>query len=106
MIREVPAQAGGAFNGDGFVPPLSLQSGQATSGRRTIEGNKAVGGVPNSRHLTGQAMDYWGKDLNAVLAEARNIPGIRKAFIHKGHVHTEGDGWNAPYYGRNGTKGR
>lgn len=51
-------------------------------------------------------MDYWGKDLNAVLAEARNLPGVRKAFIHNNHVHTEGEGWNAPYYGRNGTKGR
>lgn len=101
-----PAAVPVTFPANGFVPPLTLGTGQATSGRRTPEGNKAVGGVPNSRHLSGQAMDYWGKDLNAVLAEARQLPGIRKAFIHKNHVHTEGDGWNAPYYGRNGTKGR
>lgn len=76
-----------------------------TSGRRTPEGNRLVGGVPNSAHLTGRAADYAGPDLNAVLAEARKLPGVRKAFIHKGHVHTEGEGWNTPYFGRRGTTG-
>lgn len=77
-----------------------------TSGRRTPEGNRIVGGVPNSAHLTGRAVDYDGPDLGALLAQARKLQGIRKAFIHKGHVHTEGDdSWQAPYYGRNGTTG-
>ena len=76
-----------------------------TSGRRTVEGNRIVGGVPNSAHLSGRAVDYDGADLNAVLAEVRRLPGTRKAFIHKGHVHAEGDGWNVPYFGRRGTYG-
>lgn len=77
-----------------------------TSGRRTVEGNAAVGGVPNSDHLTGQAIDYAGPDLGALLAEVRGLAGLRKAFIHKGnHVHAVGD-WNVPYFGKNGTKGR
>lgn len=78
-----------------------------TSGRRTPEGNRLVGGVPNSAHLFGRSVDYDGADLNSLLAQARRLPGIRKAFIHKGHVHTEGDEtWNVPYFGKNGTKGR
>jgi hypothetical protein len=76
-----------------------------TSGRRTPEGNRIVGGVPNSAHLTGRAADYFGPDLNAVLREVRGLPGLRKAFIHKNHVHSEGD-WEAPYFGRRGTTGR
>lgn len=76
-----------------------------TSGRRTPEGNAAVGGVAGSAHLRGEAADYDGPDLNKLLAEARRLPGVRKAFIHDGHVHTEGNGWSAPYYGKRGTKG-
>lgn len=83
---------------------MRLQNGSITSGRRTPEGNRAVGGVPNSAHLRGRAIDYDGPDLNALLREVRGLPGVRKAFIHKGHVHTEGD-WNVPHYGKNGTKG-
>lgn len=88
-----------------LVPPQRLKSGMMTSGKRTVEGNIAVGGVRNSAHLTGEAVDYDGPDLPALLREARQLPGVRKAFIHRGHVHTEGNGWAAPYYGRNGTKG-
>ena len=85
---------------------MSLHGGSMTSGRRTVEGNRLVGGVENSRHLDGTAADYSGPDLSALLAEARKLPGLRKAFIHnKNHVHTEGD-WQVPYYGKNGTKGR
>ena len=76
-----------------------------TSGRRTPEGNRIVGGVPNSAHLSGRAVDYDGPNLPALLEQARRLPGVRKAFIHKGHVHTEGDGWNVPYYGARGTTG-
>ncbi len=89
----------------GFVPPMRLSGGAMTSGRRTREGNALVGGVPNSAHLRGEAVDYDGPNLPALLAEARKLPGVRKAFIHDGHVHTEGKGWSAPYYGKNGTKG-
>lgn len=89
----------------GFVPPMSLPGGSMTSGRRTVEGNRMVGGVPNSAHLSGEAVDYDGPDLAALLSQARKLPGVRKAFIHKGHVHTEGNGWSAPYYGKRGTFG-
>ena len=75
-----------------------------TSGRRTPEGNRLVGGVPNSDHLTGRAVDYDGPDLNALLQEVRGLPGARKAFIHKNHVHGVGD-WKVPYFGKRGTYG-
>lgn len=76
-----------------------------TSGRRTVEGNRAVGGVPNSWHVSGNAVDYVGPDLNKVLAEVRqSFPGA-KAFIHKDHVHAQDRRIKAPYYGKNGTRG-
>lgn len=101
--RRPLSPATGAANG--FVPPARLRNGAMTSGRRTPEGNALVGGVPNSAHLKGYGVDYDGPDLNALLAEVRGLPGIRKAFIHKSHVHSEGDGWNVPYYGARGTTG-
>jgi hypothetical protein len=79
-----------------------------TSGRRTVEGNRAVGGVPGSAHISGRSADYAGGDLKVILAAARKLPGIKKAFIHNAgsgaHVHTEGEGWNVPYFGKNGTR--
>ena len=76
-----------------------------TSGRRTPEGNAAVGGVEGSWHVDGNAVDYDGPDLGAVLSEVRQkMPGA-KAFIHKGHVHVQDRRIRAPYYGKNGTKG-
>ena len=101
-----PAQP--PFGGERFVPPPRLTHGSMTSGRRTPKGNKLVGGVENSAHLTGEAADYWGSDLNALLGEVRALPGTRRAFIHgdgsKRHVHGEGD-WDTPYFGRRGTAG-
>ena len=80
-----------------------------TSGRRTVEGNKIVGGVDNSPHVRGIAADYWGNDLNAVLNEVRQLPGFKRGFIHNAgsgrHVHSEGD-WDTPYWGKRGTIGR
>lgn len=89
----------------GFAnPPMELKNGRMTSGRRTVEGNRLVGGVPNSAHLTGRAVDYYGPDLNALLEEVRGLPGQRRSFIHKDHVHGEGD-WDVPYFGKRGTTG-
>lgn len=90
----------------GFVPPAKLKHGAMTSGRRTVEGNRLVGGVENSNHLNGTAIDYDGADLNALLKEVQSLPGHKKSFIHNGHVHAVGDGWNVPYYGKRGTVGR
>lgn len=96
-------------DGGGFVPPARIGSGQMTSGRRTVEGNRAVGGVANSVHLTPNAADYWGSDLPAVLREVKRFPGLKRAFIHDAgsgkHVHAEGQGWNTPYFGRRGAAG-
>lgn len=76
-----------------------------TSGRRTPEGNRAVGGVPNSYHLTGDAVDYDGPDLGRLMQEARKQYPTAKIITHDGHVHVQQRGLNAPYYGKNGTKG-
>lgn len=79
-----------------------------TSGRRTPEGNRRVGGVPNSRHLReiAGAVDYDGPDLRALIKEVRGLPGLRRAFIHDDHVHGEGDeSWRVPYFGARGTYG-
>jgi uncharacterized protein YcbK (DUF882 family) len=84
---------------------LKLKHGAMTSGRRTPEGNRLVGGVAKSRHLSGNAVDYDGPDLGALLEEVRRLGGIERAFIHKNHVHGEGDRLRAPYFGKRGTFG-
>ncbi len=76
-----------------------------TSGRRTVEGNRLVGGVPNSWHVSGDAFDMDGPDINALLAESRQRYPNAKSFIHDGHVHTQQRGLNVPYFGRRGTTG-
>lgn len=43
-----------------------------TSGRRSPERNRAVGGVPNSWHLQGRAADFGGTD-------AAEVDGLRHA---------------------------
>lgn len=76
-----------------------------TSGRRTPEGNKLVGGVDGSWHVDGNAVDYDGPDLNALLAEVQQMfPGAKSA-IHKNHVHTQDRRLRAPFFGKRGTFG-
>lgn len=76
-----------------------------TSGRRTPEGNRLVGGVPNSWHVPGNAVDYDGPDLAALAAEARSrFPGA-KVLAESDHVHVQDRRLRAPYYGKRGTVG-
>lgn len=53
-----------------------------TSGLRCPQHNKNEGGVSNSRHLTGKALDFWieGVSGGELLAYVQSRPGIRYAY--------------------------
>ena len=65
---------------------------QVTSGRRCANHNARVGGVSNSRHLSGKAMDFCvvGKTAAQVLDYVQSQPEIRYAYAIDGtYVHMD-----------------
>jgi hypothetical protein len=89
-----------------FVDPATFREGRMSSGRRTPEGNRAVGGVPNSRHLFGDAADFvpaQGQSMRELYLQARqHFPGAH--ILNEGdHVHVDQRGFGrVPYFGRRG----
>lgn len=63
-----------------------------SSGRRCATHNARVGGVSNSRHLSGKAMDFCVRGMSAsmVLTYVEKLPEIRYAYaIDSNYVHMD-----------------
>ncbi len=85
-MEETLIKAGDKVRGH-FDSPVIV-----TSGRRCATHNAKVGGVSNSRHLSGKAMDFCVSGMSAeiVLLYVQSLPGIRYAYaIDSKHIHMD-----------------
>lgn len=94
-----------------FADPSSFQSGRMTSGRRTVQGNRAVGGSATSHHLSGDAADFvpaQGQSMSQLFEQAREFfPNATELLNEGDHVHVAQRGYGqVPYFGRRGSAGQ
>lgn len=78
-----------------------------TSGRRTVYGNRAVGGVANSLHVPGDAADFvpaQGQSMADLFRQARaHFPHATEILNEGDHIHVGQRGYGrVPYFGRKG----
>ncbi len=76
-----------------FIDKASTFDIIATSGLRTVAENKAVGGVPDSAHLKGMALDLACNDSKSRfwIVYWVLMSGITRIGIGKEHIHIDVD---------------
>jgi hypothetical protein len=88
-------------------------AGIPTSMGRTVEGNRAVGGVEGSAHIGGNGIDFVpapGVSWEQLVQETQDFFGAQAKVLHeyrgtrREHVHVEMEGLNAPLYGERGSR--